>query len=202
MPLPPPEERSLRAVGARRKAPGRPTVTEIVETLRALHRESEALVALFDARAIAGERHLLSAWAHLGRARARGEPRLRDRGAELALYIAGDDQLPRALAKVGAAEETQEFVLVTERPRDPVELLPRFALEADPAAYPRPPNAETLDRLGISQPERMAVPESAWEGLVLERVALLDLTVPAGRGPSKPSRQRGPSGKGLTEGPE
>lgn len=185
MPLPPPEERPLRAVGARRKAPGLPTIAEIVETLRTLRRESDTLVALFDARAIAGERHLLSAWAHLGRARARGEERLRDRGAELALYIAGDDQLPRALSKVGATEGTQQFVLVAERPRDPVELLPRFGLEADPLAYPRTPDADTLDRLGIGTPERTAVPESAWEGLVLERVALLDLTVPSGHGPSK-----------------
>lgn len=185
MPLPPPEERPLQAIGARRQVPGRPAISEIVSMLRELNRESESLVALFDARSIAGERHLLSAWAHLGRARARGEVRLRDRGAELALYVAGDDQLPRALAKVGATEETEQFVLVAERPRDPAELLPRFGLERDASAYPRPPDAETLDRLGIGTSERRAVPQSAWEGLVLERVALLDLTVPAGRSRSR-----------------
>ncbi len=184
MPLPPPEERPLRAAGARRAAPGRPATREIVETIRTIQREAEPLVALFDADAIAGERHLLSAWAHLGRARARGESRLRDRGAELALYVAGDDQLPRALAKVGVRDATERFVLVAERPRDPVELLPRFQLVAEESAYPRAPDAALLERLGITAEERSAVPSSAWEGLVLERVALLELSVPSGKGPA------------------
>ncbi|MGB7123515.1 MAG: KEOPS complex subunit Cgi121, partial [Thermoplasmata archaeon] len=150
--------------------------------LREVARESDALVALFDARAVAGERHLYSAWAHLGRSRGRGEARLRDRGAELALYVAGDDQLPRALEKVGVSDATEEFVLVAERPHDPAALLARFELEVDPTVYPRAPDATTLGRLGVSPVEQAAVPRSAWEGLVLERVALVELSAPAGRG--------------------
>jgi tRNA threonylcarbamoyladenosine modification (KEOPS) complex Cgi121 subunit len=180
-PLPPVEERTLRAIGARRAAPGAPRIPEVVATLRDLSRESPALVALFDSDAIAGERHLLSAWAHLGRSRARGDVRLRDRSAELALYVAGDDQLPRALAKVGVSDATERFVLVAERPREPRELLARFGLEPDPSAYPRPVDEAMLDRLGISASERSAVPPAGWEGLVLERVALVDLAAPSGR---------------------
>jgi len=182
MPLPPPEERTLRAVGARRRSAGVPTKAEIIRTLRALAVEGDSLVALFDAEAVAGERHLLSAWAHLGRARSRGESRLRDRGAEFALYVAGDDQLPRALAKVGVSDATEHFVLVAEKPREVEALLDRFDLVADPTAYPRPPNAATLERLGVAPEERAVVPSAAWEGLVLERVALVDLTAPTGRG--------------------
>ncbi|MGI0071766.1 MAG: KEOPS complex subunit Cgi121 [Thermoplasmata archaeon] len=181
-PLPPAEERTLRAVGARRRQPGSPPVAEVIRTLRAVAQESAGLVALFDARAVAGERHLFSAWAHLGRARGRGESRLRERGAELALFVAGDDQLPRALEKVGVSDATEEFVLVAEKPHDPVALLERFGLVADPALYPRPPTAATLERLGVGAAEAAAVPPSAWEGLVLERVALVELSAPAGRG--------------------
>ncbi len=185
MPLPAPEDRTLRAIGARRRTAGRPGRSALIETLRALQAGSTSLVALFDARSIAGERHLLSAWAHLGRARGRGESRLRDRGAELALFVAGDDQLPRALQKVGFSDETEQFVVVAERPVDPLELLARFELDADPSAFPRAPDAATLERLGIGAEERSGVPESAWEGLVLERVALLELSAPAGRGTAK-----------------
>jgi len=184
MPLPPPEERALLAVGARRRDAGLPATATIVRTLRELAKESESLVALFDARSVAGERHLFSAWAHLGRARGRGEARLRDRGAEFALYVAEDDQLPRALAKVGVSESTEQFVLVAERPRDPSALLERFGLRVDPTAYPRLPDAGVLERLGIGPDERAAVPSSAWEGLVLERVALLDLTASVGHSPT------------------
>ncbi|MFY9717865.1 MAG: KEOPS complex subunit Cgi121 [Thermoplasmata archaeon] len=182
-PLPPAEDRVLRAVGARRRSPGVPPVPEIIRTLRAIGAESPSLVALFDAEAIAGERHLFSAWAHLGRSRSRGEARLRDRGAELALYVAGDDQLPRALAKVGVTDATERCVLAVERPLDPEALLARFGLDPDPTAYPRAVDAPMLERLGITEAERSAVPASAWEGLVLERVALVDLTASGVRGP-------------------
>lgn len=157
----------------------------IVATLRAVAQESGALVALFDARAVAGERHLFSAWAHLGRARGRGETRLRDRGAELALFLAGDDQLPRALEKVGVSDRTEEYVLVVERPLEPTPILERFALDPAADVYPRPPTAATLERLGVTAVERDAVPPSAWEGLVLERVAMVELSAPAGRAPAK-----------------
>jgi tRNA threonylcarbamoyladenosine modification (KEOPS) complex Cgi121 subunit len=184
-PVPDAQARTLQAVGARRRAPGAPTLADLVTRLRAASGSSEELVAVFDARSIAGERHLLSAWAHLGRSRTRGESRLRVRGAEFALWVAGDDQLPRALAKVGLANDTERFVVVAERPRDLDELLGTFELERDPSAYPRTPDALTLERLGIGAEERASVPESAWEGIVLERVAMLELS-PAKGGPATP----------------
>jgi tRNA threonylcarbamoyladenosine modification (KEOPS) complex Cgi121 subunit len=153
--------------------------------LRTESGRAETLVALFDARSIGGERHLLSAWAHLGRARSRGESRLRVRGAEFALWVAGDDQLPRALQKVGFADGTEGFVLVAERPREIAPLLETFGLVADESVYPKMTDAQTLERLGISAEERGAVPTSAWEGLVLERVALLELSAAHG-GPATP----------------
>lgn len=183
VPLPSPETRTLQAIGARRRALGQPSTAELVQRLRA-ESAGEALVALFDAAAIAGERHLLSAWAHLGRSRQRGESRLRVRGAEFALWVAGDDQLPRALGKVGVSDRTEAFVLVAEKPRELPALLATLELVEDASAYPRPPDARTLDRLGISEAEREAVPASAWEGLVLERVALVELTSAHGGAPT------------------
>lgn len=175
-PIPKTETRTLQVVGARRAEGASPTRSELIQTLRRFATEGGGIVALFDARSIAGERHLLSAWAHMGRTRARGESRLRDRGAELALYVAGDDQLPRALAKVGVAEESKEFVLLVEKPRTPDAVLRAFGLIRDDSIYPRPPTESTLERLGVSGVERSAVPATAWEGLVLERVALLELS--------------------------
>lgn len=175
MPLPPPERRPLLATGARRLRPGTPTATELVRRLRELG-TGEGLIALLDAGAVAGDRHLLSAWAHLGRSRARGPGRLRDRNAEFLLFVAGDDQLPRALQKVGLGPRTEEFVLVIERPRELSPTLQALELQADERLYPRPPGPELLDRLGIGQAEREAVGPAGYEGLVLERVALLELT--------------------------
>ncbi len=175
-PIPRTETRTLQAVGARRPREPTPARADLVRALRRFAAEGGGIVALFDARAIAGERHLLSAWAHMGRTRARGETRLRDRGAELALYVAGDDQLPRALSKVGVAEDSKEFVLLVERPREPEAVLAVLGLVREDSIYPRPPGEATLERLGVSEVERNAVPPAAWEGLVLERVALLELS--------------------------
>ncbi len=186
---PVPAERTLQANGARRKDPGTPTRSELIQRLRSVGAGGDGLVALFDARAIAGERHLLSAWAHLGRSRTRGEQRLRDRGAELALWVSGDDQLPRALAKVGLAEDTETFVVIAERPRQLAVVTESFGLIEDPQAYPRPPDADTLERLGIPAAERAAVPPSSWEGLVLERVALLELSTARSAPAPEPSRR-------------
>lgn len=188
-PVPGAPERTLQATGARRAVAGAPSRAELIQRLRAVGTEGEGLVAVFDARAIAGERHLLSAWAHLGRSRSRGEQRLRDRGAELALWVSGDDQLPRALAKVGLADDTETFVVIAERPRPLDGVLTAFGLVEDAAAYPRPPDAETLERLGIPEAERAAVPPSSWEGLVLERVALLELSAARSSPAPEPARR-------------
>jgi tRNA threonylcarbamoyladenosine modification (KEOPS) complex Cgi121 subunit len=186
-PVPGAVERTLQATGARRRQAGTPSRAELIQRLRNVGASGEGLVALFDARAIAGERHLLSAWAHLGRSRNRGEQRLRDRGAELALWVAGDDQLPRALAKVGLADDTETFVVIAERPRTLGPVLEGFGLVEEPAAYPRPPDSDTLERLGIPAAERAAVPATSWEGLVLERVALLELS--AAKSAPEPGRR-------------
>jgi len=164
VPLPPESDRPLRAIGAVRPTPCDPSADELVRRVRELAREGEALIALVDAEAVAGERHLLSAWAHLGRARSRGEARLRDRGAEFLIYLAGDDQLPRALKKVGVGDSTREFVVAAERPRELPPLLERLGLVAEASAYPRAPSKATLERLEISASDRQTVPPALWEG--------------------------------------
>jgi tRNA threonylcarbamoyladenosine modification (KEOPS) complex Cgi121 subunit len=190
-PVPPTQTRSLQAIGARRRTAGTPGSDELVRRLRAESTRSPQLVALLDAEAIAGERHLLSAWAHLGRSRSRGESRLRDRGAELLLYLSGEEQLPRALARVGVGSATEEFVLLAERPRELPPLLELFGLVEEPRLYPRAPTERTLERLGITPADSAVVGREGWEGLVLERVAFVDLS------PSRaaPPTDAGPAAK-------
>ncbi|MCI4357820.1 MAG: hypothetical protein L3J95_05610 [Thermoplasmata archaeon] len=177
-PIPTAQSLPIWAVGARRVTPGSPTSAELVSLVRDASRSDGTLLALLDARGVLGLRHLLSAWAHLGRARERGQARLRDRGAEFLLFVAGDDQLPRALAKVGIRSDTEEFVLVGEKPRTPGPLLSEWRLTEATDVYPRAASPSVLDRLGITEAERALVPQAQWEGLVLERVALLEMSVP------------------------
>lgn len=197
MPLPPAETRPLWAVGARRASADRPDPAEIVRRVRELSRDSPALLAVLDARAVAGERHLLSAWAHLGRARERGEARLKDRGAEFLLFVAGDDQLPRALRKVGVGPDSTEFVVAGERPRTSKELLERLDFVEAPEVFPRPIGIEGLSRLGIDEADRQVVPETGYEGLVLERIALLELEAPHAGADTSRGKDRVPPSAGA-----
>ncbi|MCI4334681.1 MAG: hypothetical protein L3K04_03515 [Thermoplasmata archaeon] len=191
-PVPAPATRSLQAVGARRRATGVPPAAELISRLRAESARSPALVGLLDADAIGGERHLLSAWAHLGRSRARGESRLRDRGAELVLYLSGEDQLPRALSRVGVGAGTERFVLIAERPRELAPLLALFELVEDPSVYPQPVTERTLEKLGIAPVEHSLLTKEQWEGLVLERVAFVDLAPARPTGTGAPDAAKKP----------
>ena len=200
-PLPPADALPVWAVGARRRVAGAPRAEELIARVRNAAKGVSSLVALLVARGVLGPRLVLSAWAHLGRARERGQVRLRDRGAEFLLFVAGDDQLPRALTKVGIRPDTEQFVLLGERPLDPGPLLDRFGLVKDASAYPREAGPELLDRLGVTPQERAAVPSSDWEGLVLERVALLEMSAPrasedAGAGRTGAKRPAPSSAKG------
>ncbi len=144
--------------------------------IRSHQREGEMLQA-FDRRAVAGPRHLESAYAHARRATSVGRGRVRDPGALTALYLAGTDQLERAIRRVGLDGETREVVLVAAPARDLRTLL--AALGWPPAKEPLPeaPSESTLERLGIERPRYAGRPASERESLVLEHVAMVDFAL-------------------------
>lgn len=180
--LPPP---AFRAVGMSSR-PGSPlTWQERLARLRTL-RAPESLDArpgvavrvrqLVDAEAIAGERHVATALARAERARRLGSAHLQDPSAEFALYLAGSDQLPEALQRVGVSASTRQFVLVESPALLALEeVSSRLELESDPTAYPRSPGEKTLERLGLGPEDLRTVPREGWELLAIEAGAWVDL---------------------------
>ena len=172
------------AWGARRPEGDRRGVRELIAEVRreVEHRlgasSEERIVQLFDAEAIAGRLHLASALGRARRARARGTAVLSDPGAELVLFVAGSDQLPEALRRVGIGPSTREIVLVSA-PTLPLEeaasALRAAGLEPVPGIYPRPPARATLVRLGIDPRAAELLPPERWEALVVEAGAMVEL---------------------------
>jgi KEOPS complex subunit Cgi121 len=137
-------------------------------------------VQALDADSVCGLAHLLSALAHAHRAFERGKNLSRTLEVEWALCAAGVRQVGPALARVGVRRGTTRFAMLVLYEgvlvlADDVaaELLAGTGLRPDDGALEFRP--EALRNLGVTDAELAAVPRERWQGLALERVALLDL---------------------------
>ncbi|MCD6408901.1 MAG: hypothetical protein J7L98_00970 [Candidatus Verstraetearchaeota archaeon] len=75
--------------------------------------KGEVAVQLVDARAVASQRHIVSAAEHAAHSFARGENIAAKLSLEFLLYLAADRQLRSAIEKVGIKEESLEVVAIT-----------------------------------------------------------------------------------------
>lgn len=175
---------SWGAWGARRAPEDRRSGAELAQQLRSIHGPppgagtEEPLAQLFDAGAIAGPAHLGSALDRSRRARGAGRARLTDPGAELLLYVAGSDQFPEALKRVGVQGDTREVVILfAPRLEEPLarSRIQALGLELDPGVYPRTATASTLARLGVPPEALRSVPPDRFELLAIEAGALVEL---------------------------
>ena len=133
-----------------------------------------------DADAVCGLAHLLSALAHAHRAFERGKNLARTLEVEWVLCAAGVRQVGPALQRVGVRRGTARFALLVTYEGElsladdaAAALLEGAGLRPDDGALEFRP--EALRRLGVTDAELAAVPRERWQGLALERVALLDL---------------------------
>ncbi len=159
---------------ARWKGPGPLDVPGILSFLRTMNSEGR-LVQAFDARGVAGPRHVESAYLHMRRAMNGRRIRLRDPGAVFAIYLSGTDQFERALARVGLQADTEVAVFVSAPAADLKADLERFGF--DPVTPPilGELSPDLLQRLGIDARLIKDTPPALREHLVLEHVAMVDL---------------------------
>jgi len=160
-----------------------PPVEDVEAWLAGLRTAADGLcmrAQALDADAVCGLPHLLSALAHAHRAFERGNNLARTLEVEWALCAAGVRQVGPALERVGVRRGTTRFAMLVTYEGEPVladdaaaALMRAAGLRPDEGALEFRPAA--LRRLGVSDAELAAVPEDRWQGLALERVALLDL---------------------------
>jgi tRNA threonylcarbamoyladenosine modification (KEOPS) complex Cgi121 subunit len=164
----------LSIAGARLKRNGSEEVDRILDELRstATHRD---LLQMFDARAVASLRHVVSAFVHTRRSLEEGRARLKDPGAIMAIYMAGMDQLDRALERVGLRDDTSEIVIAASPARDLDRLIKDIGLTVAHEVIPVMPSAETMKRLGVEEREYLPLVQDKWELIILENVAAVDL---------------------------
>ena len=160
---------------------GTVTVDDIdafVETLGEIGDRHSVTIQAFDARYIAGERHLERAVELADRAFERGENTARERAVEILLYAAGRRQINQAL-EMGLSEgpEQQAVILVDGEETDADEA---GALKALSAMVESKPSLEAGEDARLRAffeitDAELAATDAPLEALVCERVALLEV---------------------------
>lgn len=152
-------------------------ITDFVTRLQDIGAETGCTIQAFDARYVVSEAHLRRAVELADRALARGENVADDRAVEILLYVAARRQINRAL-EVGANEGESDLVVLVVADGDGNETIATSRIRemlAEKATLGTYDEALVCDFFDISETEREASGAS-FEALVLERVALLDVS--------------------------
>jgi KEOPS complex subunit Cgi121 len=155
-----------------------------VQHLLLLSKKENLVIQVFDASAIYGKDHLISATIHAQRAFEQGRNSTNSLALEILLYAAGERQIHKAIKKIGVKKGKQQIVFLltndmTQKTNKPInkaviqKLLETFDFILDDKVLEG--NRDTLKRFGISEQELLTIPESHYGDLILEKVALVDV---------------------------
>ena len=154
---------------------GVPTYESVDEFVAALAEAGadDTAVQAFDARYVAGRRHLETAVEHANRSMARGENVADDRAVEILCYAAGRRQISQALT-MGVDEGTTPVLVVVDGPDEEAvaERVESVVAPAEAFGLSDPDRIATF--FAVTERERKAT-DASLQSLVCERVALLDV---------------------------
>ncbi|DAC72863.1 MAG TPA: hypothetical protein DSN98_03045 [Thermoplasmata archaeon] len=159
-------------------------IDEFVQQLLLFSKKENLVLQAFDAAAIYGKDHLISATTHAQRAFEQKTNATNSLALEILLYAAGERQIHKAIKKIGIRKGKQNiaFVIVDELKRkadgktyDTVidKLLKEFHLTRDDKVLEG--DRDTLSRFGLTDHEIRTMPESKYNDLILEKVAMVDV---------------------------
>ncbi|MBN2065851.1 MAG: hypothetical protein JW771_03475 [Candidatus Thermoplasmatota archaeon] len=158
-------------------------VDQFLEELAEFAQQNHLIIQAFDAGAIYGKTHLLSAVNHARRAMERKANTTNTLAMEILLYASGERQLKLAIPKVGvkSGQGTIAFVLIDAEKRKTKEtfdalineLLQQFSLKRDDAVLDG--TMHTLKVFGIGTVELQTVTKAKYGDLILEKVAMVDI---------------------------
>jgi KEOPS complex subunit Cgi121 len=155
-----------------------------VQQLLLFSKKENLVIQAFNASAVYGKDHLISATTHAQRAFEQGTNTTNSLALEILLYAAGERQIQKAIKKIGVKKGKQQIAFIltddmtqnTNRNIDErviKKILRTFRLTSDEKALEG--NRNTLKRFGITDQELFTMPESRYGDLILEKVALVDV---------------------------
>lgn len=135
--------------------------------------EPGTAVQAFDARYVAGRRHLESAVERANRSIDRDENVATDRAVEILCYAAGRRQISQAM-EMGVGEGTTPVLVVVDGPDEPSVASEVESLIGPGDAFERSDPERVASFFDVTDAEREAS-DASLQSLVRERVALLDV---------------------------
>ena len=155
-----------------------------LQQLLLFSKKENLVIQAFDATAIYGKDHLISATTHALRAFEQGRNSTNSLALEILLYAAGERQIQKAIKKMGVRKGKQRIAFlftndVTQKTNKPItkavitKCLVTFHLTLDDKVLEG--NKDTLKRFGVTEQELSTIPESHYGHLILEKVALVDV---------------------------
>jgi KEOPS complex subunit Cgi121 len=142
--------------------------------------KKDILIQIFDAELIYGENHLISAYEHAKRAMDRKSNTTNSLEMETLLYSSGERQLKLAIPKMGVKKGSVSIAIIfisetQSKNSDKLvsEFFKEFSLERDDSVLDG--NEVTLKKFGISENELKTVTKEKYGGLILEKVAMVDI---------------------------
>ncbi|MEM2192301.1 MAG: KEOPS complex subunit Cgi121 [Candidatus Hadarchaeales archaeon] len=149
---------------------------ELLEVVVGLGRKYRVLVQAFDARAIAGIRHLVHAVTLCLAARSHGEKIARSQEIDLLCWAAGERQIEVAVKKVGVKAKSPVVIVAVGREVERIrkamrEIFLKSGLQEDPGVIEMSQEkvGKIKEAFGIKDEELIC----SVEKLVLEKIALL-----------------------------
>jgi len=138
------------------------------------HSGGEVLLQFLNADKILGQEHIYSAIEHAHRAFERKKNISSTMAMEILIYAAGESQISNALAKIGLKDGCERIAVVADGKLDINGLLAHLNLKKDDEVLDY--KDFKLREFGISENEISTVGKKKLKDLVLERVAMVDVS--------------------------
>lgn len=152
---------------------------QFLQMMKEISKQYNVTIQFLDAAKIAGEEHVKAAVEKAIRAMERKTNISHELGVEILLYAAGTRQIQRAL-EMGIKEDKNEAAGVVigevENVERAIATLKKIAIEDEVLKYTEKKKKAIIDYFHITPLELEAVGEEKIPKLVLERVALLDIS--------------------------
>ena len=149
-------------------------VETAVERARSLASEWGVEILLMDADVVFGKVHIETAIEHADRAFERGKNVADARMMEVMLYASGERQLSSAIQKMGIRETTRRVAVAVSVASRLDDVIEKLGVTRDDTVLEG--GAKDLRRFGINVKSVKSVGKGRGYELVLEKVALVDLT--------------------------
>ena len=163
----------LKIIGAKGNVSN---VDNFLRQISSFAKDHNIIIQAFDADAIYGEKHLISAVEHATRAIKRKTNTTNSLEMEILLYASGERQLKLAIPKMGVKEGNVNvaFTIIDKTSEKSIgEMLKMLSLVRDDKTLEG--SKVTLKKFGITEDEMKTVREAKYGDLILEKVAMVDI---------------------------